>query len=512
MTWLGRLLRPTGGSEALTLLKLRVTRYRQLLRRYGSLQSLIEDAAEKQGGGFILDRQYVVSLAEQVVEIADAVVFDLNVLTSQRNLPFYEQVERLRSELRSLLAEEGTGTPAGLRKAASSTVPPAALAAALARARVLYRGRGQVACRGLAAGPVWNLGPSTEPEAVPEGCVLVAADLSAGPGALDSMKRAGAVLLDRGAVGGPAARRARELRLPAILGLEDATSLLASGGEVTVDADENVVYQGRVAELLDYGLSTRAAGEEEPEYALLRSVRRAAFSLTLAVDRAAPALGDCRSLHDLVHLAQSLAGDAMAELLAARRSDAGAELRRAGGPGYDVHVIRLERLPGRSEASEAHPAEPPSRPLKALLAGLADSRNSDGHSSGRPPSAIDAVATEEHALAVLELPGGFDLLDATAAGAGNVNNIYCRFAPRGNGDAGGARGALAAGVLARLGFAVARTGRDVSGWVHGLPSGEIETRLSILGRLRTRLAGQPPSGRADAGTEAEVTALLGSLA
>ena len=218
MSWLGRVLRPTGGSEALTLLKLRVTRFRQLLRSYGSLLSLIEDAAEKQGGGFILDRQYVVSLAEQVVEIADGVAFDLNVLTSQRNLPFYEQVERLRGELRSLLAEGGTGTPAGRSGAAAPTVPPAALAAALARSRVIYRERGQVACRGVAAGPVCNLDRGVEPEAVPAGCVLVAGDLSAGKGALDSMRRAGAVLLDRGGVGGPAARRARELRLPAILG------------------------------------------------------------------------------------------------------------------------------------------------------------------------------------------------------------------------------------------------------------------------------------------------------
>jgi pyruvate,water dikinase len=512
MSWLGRMLRPTGGSKALTLLKLRVTRFRQLLRSYGSLLSLIEDAAEKQGGGFILDRQYVVSLAEQVVEIAVGVAFDLNVLTSQRSLPFYEQVERLGAELRSLLEEGGTWTPAGRSGAAAPTVPPAALAAALARSRVIYRERGQVACRGVAAGPVWNLGRGLEPEAVPAGCVLVAGDLSAGQGALDSMRQAGAVLLDRGGVGGPAARRARELRLPTILGLGDATSRLASGSEVTVDADENVVYQGRIAELLDYYLSTHLAAEEEPEYALLRSVRRTAFSLTLAADLAEPALRDCRTLHDLIHLAQSLAGDAMAELLAARRGDAGAEVRLAGAPGYKVHVARLERLPGRSAGGEALPAEPPSRPLGALFEGLANSRNSDRRVSGLPPSAVDAVATEEHALAALALPGGFDLLDATAAGAEKANSIYCRFAPRGEGDPGGARGALAAGVLARLGFAVALTGREVSGWIRGLPSVEIEERVSILGRLHTRLAEHDVPGWADRETEPDADAFFGSLA
>ena len=120
----------------------------------------------------------------------------------------------------------------------------------------------------------------------------------------------------------------------------------------------------------------------------------------------------------------------MAELLAARRATSGAEVRLAGAPGYEVHVTRLERLPGRSAGGEALPAEPPSRPLEALLEGLANSRNSDRRVSGLPPSAVDAVATEEHALAALALPGGFDLLDATAAGAEEANSIYCRFAPR----------------------------------------------------------------------------------
>jgi pyruvate,water dikinase len=512
MSWLGRVLRPKGGSEALTLLKLRVTRFRQLLRSYGSLLSLLEDAAEKQGGGFILDRQYVVALAEQVAEIADGVAFDLNVLTSQRYLPFYEQVEQLRGELRGLLVEGGAGARESRSKAAATTVSPATLAAALARSPIVFRERGQVACRGVAAGPVCNLGRGLEPEAVSPGCVLVADDLLAEHGALDSMRQAGAVLLDRGGVGGPAARLARELRIPAILGLGEATSRLSSGVEVTVDADENVVYQGRIAELLDYYLSTHLAAEEEPEYALLRSVRRAAFSLTLSADRVESALPDCRTIHDLIHLAHSLAGDAMAELLTTRRRDAGADVHLAGAPWCKVHVTRLERLPGRGAGGEALPAEPPSRALRALLEGLADPRSSVSHVSELPSCAVDAVATDEHALVAMALPGGFDMLDAMAAGAREANSIYCRFAPRGEADAKGARGALAAGVLVRLGFAVALTGREVSGWIRGLPSAEIEERVCILGRLRTRLAEHGISGWGSPGAELEVDAFLKSCA
>jgi pyruvate,water dikinase len=339
----------------------------------------------------------------------------------------------------------------------------------------------------VAAGPVINLGRGDEPEAVPEGCVLVAGDLLAGDGALDFMRRAGAVLLDQGGVGGPAARRARELRVPAILGLGDATSRLSSGVEVTVDADENVVYGGRIVELLDYYLSTRLASEDEPEYVLLRSVRRAAFSLTLAADRTEVDLKDCRTIRDLIHLAHSLAGDAMSELLMTWCPDVGAEVRLAGAPWCKTRITRLERLPDRDAGSEAQPAQPPSRPLSALLEGLATRPSSGDQLPALLPCTLDAVATDEHALAAMAWRGGFDLLDATAAGAEEANSVYCRFAPRGEADPKGARGALAAVVLARLGFEVVQTGREVSGWIRGLPCAEIEERIRILGRLQTHL-------------------------
>ena len=506
MSWLGRILRPAGGRKNLVILKLRTTRFRQLLRSYGAFLALLEDAAEKQGGSFILDRQYVVSLAEQLAEIADGVAFDLNVLTSHRNLGFYSEVDRRRGELRALLAKGSAETPTNRSGGTAPAVSPAKLAAALARSRVVHRERGQVACRGVAAGPVCNLGEET-PELLPAGCVLVAGDLPSGHRAIEAMGRAAALLLDGGGVTGPAARRARELRIPAIVGLGDATRLLPGGIEVTVDADENVVYEGRVGELLDYDVSTRVASGEEPEYALLRAVRRAAFSLTLPADRADLTLADCRTLHDLVHLAQSLAGDAMADLVTRLCREAGADVRLDGAPRFRLRLIRLERLPGHGTSEKT---DPPSRPLGALLEGMTSPVSSRRDSSGGPPVSVEAVATEEHALAAIALPRGFDLLDATASGADGLNSVYGRFSPRGEVDPDGARGALAAGVLARLGFSVARTGREVSGWLRGLPGTEIEERVRDLGRLCIRLAGHGVPGENGSAAGPEKDAVLGT--
>jgi pyruvate,water dikinase len=510
MSWLGRILRPAGGREDLLLLKLRTTRFRQLLRSYGAFLALLEDAAEKQGGSFILDRQYVVSLAEQVAEIADGVAFDLNVLTSQRNLAIYERAGQLRGELRSLLGGGDKLTRASREEEAAPAVSPARLAAALSRSRVVCRERGQVACRGVAAGVVCNLGDGPLREPLQAGCVLVAGDLPSGHGALEAMGRAAALLLDRGGVAAPPARRARELRIPAIVGLGDATRLLPDGREVTVDADENVVYEGRIGELLDYDVSTRAASGEEPEYALLRSVRQAAFSLTLPADRALPAIGGCRTFHDLVHLAQTFAGDAMAALLTSRCGDAGTGLRLAGAPWCSVHVVHLGRPQGHGARGGVQPEEPSSRPLGALLQGLTSPEGGGGEASQQPPCAVEAVATEEHALAAMPLPDGFDLLDATASDAAEGNSVYCRFSPRGESGPGGARGELAARLLEPLGFVVSRTGREVTGWLRGLPGPETEDRVRAVGRLRARLAGRRLAGGGHPAAGPDADAFLGT--
>ncbi|HQU34790.1 MAG: hypothetical protein B7Z68_00765 [Acidobacteria bacterium 21-70-11] len=512
MSWLSDIFRKRTGGDAVTVLKLRTTRFRQLLRSYGTMLELLDDAAEKQGGGFVLDRQYVVALAEQVAELADAVVFDLNVLTSQQHLAFYGAVDRLRSELRGVLEREPGSDPearserSGPGVGATPAISPAVLAAALARAEVLFSECGQVARRGVAAGPVCNLGDLPAPGSVAPGSVLVATDLAVEDRDLAVIKHAGAILLDRGAVTDAAARLARELHIPTIVGLHTATSRLATGTEVTVDADDNVVYLGRVAELVEYYRAERLATEEEPEYRLLRLVRRTVFPLTLPAAVTEPALADCRTLRDVVHLAHSLAGDALAAVLASLCGRASASEGVAAAPPFEVFVSGLDGSAGGGPARGAVPLRPRAGLLRALLEGLGNPcAPGREHASSSPPPALCAAVRGEHIVAAATFPGGFDMLDATAGAASGTNAVYCRFAPRGASDRRGVRGELAAGVLAGLGFAVAVTGREVSGWVRGLPCAEIEERVRAVGGLFAGLGPRDGAGweRAAAGPFAE---------
>lgn len=60
------------------------------------------------------------------------------------------------------------------------------------------------------------------------------------------MKVASAIITDEGGITSHAAIVSRELGIPAIVGTKDATKLLRTGQEITVDATRGVVYEGRI--------------------------------------------------------------------------------------------------------------------------------------------------------------------------------------------------------------------------------------------------------------------------
>jgi phosphohistidine swiveling domain-containing protein len=101
---------------------------------------------------------------------------------------------------------------------------------------------GSLAAGGRASGPVHLL--DADLAGVPAGCVLVAPKAS--PALLSVFHKAAALLLDVGTASGNLAILAREYRIPTLVNTRQATKVLGSGQEVTVDADQGRVYQGRL--------------------------------------------------------------------------------------------------------------------------------------------------------------------------------------------------------------------------------------------------------------------------
>jgi pyruvate,water dikinase len=104
---------------------------------------------------------------------------------------------------------------------------------------------GAPASPGMAFGPVKIVHDPSEIDKVLEGDVLVAEMTT--PDFVPAMKRAVAIVTDRGGRTAHAAIVSRELGIPCVVGAEKATTTLADGQVITVDGGGGKVYKGKVA-------------------------------------------------------------------------------------------------------------------------------------------------------------------------------------------------------------------------------------------------------------------------
>lgn len=104
---------------------------------------------------------------------------------------------------------------------------------------------GAAASPGMASGPVKIVASASQINKVASGDVLVAEITT--PDFVPAMKRAVAIVTDRGGRTSHAAIISRELGIPCVVGTERATTTLTDGQIVTVDGSRGKVYAGRVA-------------------------------------------------------------------------------------------------------------------------------------------------------------------------------------------------------------------------------------------------------------------------
>jgi len=103
---------------------------------------------------------------------------------------------------------------------------------------------GDAASPGLASGPVKIILDPTQIDQVAEGDVLVAEMTT--PDFVPAMKRAAAIVTDRGGRTAHAAIVSRELGIPCVVGASQATAKLANDQIISVDGSHGKVYEGKV--------------------------------------------------------------------------------------------------------------------------------------------------------------------------------------------------------------------------------------------------------------------------
>jgi pyruvate,water dikinase len=104
---------------------------------------------------------------------------------------------------------------------------------------------GAPASPGMASGPVKIVREPSEIDKVETGDILVAEMTT--PDFVPAMKRAVAIVTDRGGRTAHAAIVSRELGIPCVVGAEQATTTLTHGQIITVDGSQGKVYKGKVA-------------------------------------------------------------------------------------------------------------------------------------------------------------------------------------------------------------------------------------------------------------------------
>ncbi|CAB5124640.1 PEP/pyruvate binding domain protein [Olavius algarvensis associated proteobacterium Delta 3] len=161
----------------------------------------------------------------------------------------------------------------------------------------LLRG-GITASPGAAAGPVHRIRKEADTLLFSKGAVLVAEQ--ALPRWATLLSRAAAVITEHGSDAGHLASVAREFQVSAVFALPGAMSKLSNGQTITVDADNRLLYEGRMETLLAGRKPKKNVMEVSPVFAALKAAAKHITPLNL-LDPDAPEFRqkNCRTFHDI---------------------------------------------------------------------------------------------------------------------------------------------------------------------------------------------------------------------
>ncbi|MHB8810152.1 MAG: PEP/pyruvate-binding domain-containing protein [Desulfobulbaceae bacterium] len=385
-----------------------------------------------------------------------------------------------------------------------SSSRPDELARGMEHWQVLLRGRGEVAQQGIALGPVFMVRRESDLAAFPDGSILVAP--SASPLYARVLPRAAGLITAVGSATGHLATIARELRLPAIVNCGEALRQLAHGMEITMDAEENVIYAGLIRELQYYSLN-REPLEETYEYRLLRRVLRKIEPLHLLdpsennfVPRA------CTSLHDITRFVHEKAVATLIDFHFYNHHAPGAGTARLtwdipldldlldigggirAGAGKRVAIDEVESAPMRAILQGlALPGAWDNEPVSVDLGGFMSSLTRTLAPELATPKHLGrnlAVVSAEYANISLRLGYHFTMVDAYVSERSDDNSIYFRFFGGVTGDTRrGRRARFLEAILAEHDFRVEVHGDFVVGRIKKLTARDMLSRLVLLGVL-----------------------------
>ncbi|MEW6601341.1 MAG: PEP-utilizing enzyme, partial [Nitrospirota bacterium] len=379
------------------------------------------------------------------------------------------------------------------------------MSAALQKYKVIMKGHGMIAQRGIGAGKVFILRSMDDLKNFVPGSVLVAEHDSSH--FIRIMPKASAIITNIGTPTSHMSNIAREFQVPTIVNTGTATEDLRHESEITVDAGDNVIYSGIIKELLRYKISDDIDLKDTREFRLLKKILRYINPLNL-ID---PMLENftpegCKTYHDIIRFIHE---KAIAELVNVERYE-GDLLKDNVAVRLDVSIptgIMMIDIGGglnlRNGAGKAGLDEITSIPLRAILEGMmhpgvwhsesvAMRVNDFMSSMMKMPDVASmryigdnvAVVSREYVNLSLRFGYHFNMLDCYCSENVRDNHIYFRFV-------GGAtditkrsrRAELLSVILREYNLTVNTKGDLVIGRTGNISKTEMEEILNRLGRL-----------------------------
>lgn len=381
---------------------------------------------------------------------------------------------------------------------------------------ILLRG-GKAASPGIAAGRVWVAEGAT---GLPEDAILVTR--TASPDYAKLMGRIRGLITDVGSVTSHLASVAREFGVPALMDAGPATKVLHDGQEITLVADQAVVYQGVVAELLAYTRPRRRHLMNSPMHRRLRAVLDRLTPLNLTDPQAKDfAPSGCRTLHDVIRFAHERAMQEMFGLGMVAEGEAVSTLLSTQIP-LKIHLMDLGGglKRGLTTCDEVTPEHLESIPLKALWQGLSHpginwsggiavgvrefftlmSRGLFQTPEDLPGGDSFAIISREYLNLSAKFGYHYATLDAFVGDRPEDNFFSLQFAGGASDQAGRSlRLSFLGKILVRLGCKLRITGDLLDASLSGLDRAAFEVLLDQAGRLlgSSRLLDLAISGERD---------------
>jgi len=378
---------------------------------------------------------------------------------------------------------------------------PSGLHEILEKQHVLLANRGMIAYRSIGAGPVKIVRYPDDLIQFPAGAVLVSQ--YAHPWLAKAIPGASAVITDIGTTTGHMATVAREFRIPTIVGAEIASQVLPENQEVTVDAQRNIVYKGRVLELLRHQLLEKQTFEMRPEFQLLHRLLKRIAPLFLT-DPDAPDFSakGCKTIHDIIRFVHQKAfqtlvqsgrnpriclqgGEVPLDLVLI---DIGGGLADSHADSACVYPEQITSFPMKIlwqglSSPNAWSKDPVPVDFKGLMSSMTRTRTTEVMGNSTPAENLAVIGAE---YVNLNLPLGyhFTAVEASVGPARRNNHIFFRFV-------GGVtdltrrsrRAAMLMSILEQTGFKVEVNGDLVIARATELTKDQMEAYLFIIGRL-----------------------------